>query len=53
MPKTDSQINHDRKNPFLLNRADELWNRLDKSGKHISKEELLKRANASKEKARS
>lgn len=50
MSKTDLKSNNKYPNPFLSEKADELWNRLDKAGKPVSKEELLKRARALKEK---
>lgn len=37
-------------NPFLTDKADALWERLDKEGKPISKKDLFKRVKAAKEK---
>lgn len=37
-------------NPFLTNEADSLWNSLAKHGKPVSKETLLKRIKAIKDK---
>ncbi len=53
MPKTETKDERNRENPFLTDKADALWARLDKNGKPVSKDELVKRANALKEKGRS
>jgi hypothetical protein len=53
MSKTNSKNRNEHPNPFLSGRADELRDRLDKGGKPISKEELIKRAKALKEKKNS
>jgi hypothetical protein len=37
-------------NPFLTEKADELWRQLDKGGRPVSKEELLRRLNRNKNK---
>jgi hypothetical protein len=42
MSKSNNKPNNNP-NPFHTPKADELWERLDKNGKRISKEELLKR----------
>ena len=46
MPGIESKTGKGGKNPFLTERRDELWKRLDKEGKPVSKEDLLKRAKA-------
>lgn len=50
MSKTSSNVEHSPDNPFLTDKSDELWARLNKEGKPVSKEELLKRVKALKEK---
>jgi len=45
MTKPDTTIaKPNRENPFLTEKADALWERLGKSSKPVSKEELLKRS---------
>jgi hypothetical protein len=51
MSKTESIANHSRENPFLTDKASSLWERLNKGGKKITKEELLKRSKKLKEKS--
>ena len=51
MPKVEAKTEYNNENPFLTDKADALWERLDKGGKPLSKEELLKRAKALKDKS--
>ena len=44
---------HPRDNPFLTDKAEDLWKQLDKGGKPVAKEELLKRAKDLKTKGHS
>jgi hypothetical protein len=53
MVKKSNELKTEKNNPFLTEKADKLWERLDKQGKSISKEELVKRANILKAKAHS
>jgi hypothetical protein len=53
MVKKSNELKTERSNPFLTEKADKLWERLDTRGKSISKEELVKRANVLKAKANS
>jgi hypothetical protein len=46
MPRTKPKSNPKRKNPFLTGMADTLWQHLDEGMNPVSKEELLKRAEA-------
>lgn len=48
MSKTETKTQPEKDNPFRTDKANELWKRLDKQGKPVSKEELLKRADALK-----
>lgn len=50
MSKIESATSNQKDNPFLTDRADALWEKLSKGGRRLSKEELLKRAKALKEK---
>jgi hypothetical protein len=50
MRKTEAKIGNQRENPFLTDRADALWESLDKQGKRLTKDELLKRSKIIKEK---
>jgi hypothetical protein len=50
MSKINMKEEHHYDNPFLTDKADDLWRQLDKGGKPISKEELLERIKARKEK---
>lgn len=52
MSKTVADIKPNRENPFLTDKADALWERLDKNGKPVSKEELLRKASELKRKKR-
>jgi hypothetical protein len=53
MPKPNTTIaKPNRHNPFLTEKADALWERLDKNGKSVSKEELLKKSEDLKNKKR-
>jgi hypothetical protein len=49
MSKINTKVQHGD-NPFLTDKADDLWRQLDKGGKRVSKEELLERIRALKEK---
>jgi hypothetical protein len=53
MIKKSNEVKADRNNPFLTEQADKLWDRLEKQGKSVSKDELMKRANKLKLKAHS
>jgi hypothetical protein len=48
-----NEVKPDRNNPFLTEQADKLWDRLEKKGKSVSKDELMKRANKLKLKTHS
>jgi hypothetical protein len=53
MVKKSSELKTEGSNPFLTEKANKLWGRLDKQGKSVSKEELVKRAHLLKAKAHS
>lgn len=44
MPKTETKTPLKKHNPFLTDKANELWKHLDEQGNQVTKEELLKRA---------
>lgn len=50
MSKTDLKKERENLNPFLTDKAKELWEKLDKSGSPVSKEELINRAKDLKKK---
>jgi len=52
MQKTNNKTDLKSKNPFLTEMADELWQRLDEGKNRVSKEDLVKRAAALKQKSR-
>jgi len=52
MQKTNSKTDLKSKNPFLTEMADELWQRLDEGKNRVSKEDLVKRAAALKQRSK-
>ena len=50
MLKKEPKIKDLSKNPFLTERAEILWKRLDKNGKPLSKEEIRRREKEIKKK---
>jgi hypothetical protein len=50
MPKTDLIASNTKENPFLTDKAGAIWEKLNKGGKRISKEELLERSKSLKKK---
>jgi hypothetical protein len=53
MSKLDTALRKPNgENPFLTDKADALWARLDKNSKSVSKEDLLKRSKELKNKKR-
>lgn len=53
MKKSETKAANIRENPFLTNKADALWERLEKHGKPVTKDELVRRAKSSREKTNS
>jgi hypothetical protein len=52
MPTTNSKASLKRENPFRTEMADELWRRLGEGKNPVSKEDLVKRAAALKQKSK-
>lgn len=52
MSSSRAKTNDTNVNPFLTDKADELWKRLDSKGTRISKDELLARAEELKNKSK-
>jgi len=52
MPRTNSKPSLKRENPFRTEMADELWQRLGEGKNPVSKEDLVKRAAALKQRSK-